>query len=178
MNLALTLIKSFRVHTSPPISWALLSVSILSYHLSIMRFQVLTAASVKLRSFWDVVPCSAVEVDRRFIALMMAAVRTSETSVNFDLSTRRYTPKDSILSSKYLLLKSYQSWRFCGWILIIYGFYNECCILRLFQPFLSPCWYLVNACNYDHLFCPYMLTIFQYFAYSRHLVENLATKRC
>jgi hypothetical protein len=31
-----------------------------------VRFQVLTAASMKLRVFWDVVPCSQVDVDRRF----------------------------------------------------------------------------------------------------------------
>jgi hypothetical protein len=33
--------------------------------------------------FWDVEPCSLVEVDRRFIALMMEAVSTSETLVSF-----------------------------------------------------------------------------------------------
>jgi hypothetical protein len=32
----------------------------------IVRFQVLTAASVKFRAFWEVAPCSHVEVDRRF----------------------------------------------------------------------------------------------------------------
>jgi hypothetical protein len=31
-----------------------------------VRFQVLTAANVKFRVFWDVAPCSHVEVDRRF----------------------------------------------------------------------------------------------------------------
>jgi hypothetical protein len=31
-----------------------------------MRFQVLTAASMKMTAFWDIVPCSLVEVDRRF----------------------------------------------------------------------------------------------------------------
>jgi hypothetical protein len=31
-----------------------------------MRVQVLTAASMKFRIFWDVAPCSHVEVDRRF----------------------------------------------------------------------------------------------------------------
>jgi hypothetical protein len=31
-----------------------------------LRFQVLTAASMKFRVFWDVAPCSHVEVDRRF----------------------------------------------------------------------------------------------------------------
>jgi hypothetical protein len=29
-------------------------------------FQVLTAASMKFRVFWDVAPCSHIEVDRRF----------------------------------------------------------------------------------------------------------------
>jgi hypothetical protein len=62
-----------------------------------VRFQVLTAASMKFRIFWDVAPCSHVEVDRRYIALMMEAVRTSETSVNFNETTRRYIPEDSKL---------------------------------------------------------------------------------
>jgi hypothetical protein len=57
-------------------------------------FQVLTAVSMNMTAFWDTAPCSLVEVDRRFrgayslhyqgdewwvIALMMKAVRTSET---------------------------------------------------------------------------------------------------
>jgi sporulation-control protein spo0M len=47
------------------------------------------------RFFWDVAPYSHVEVDRRFRgfrALMMEAVRTSETLVRFNVITRRYTP--------------------------------------------------------------------------------------
>jgi hypothetical protein len=50
-----------------------------------VRFQVLTAASMKMAVFWDVAQCSLVEIDRRFrgltafviraIALMMEAVR-------------------------------------------------------------------------------------------------------
>jgi hypothetical protein len=54
---------------------------------------------MKMTVFWDVAPCSLVEVDRRlrgayylhvhFIALMEAA-RTSETSVYFNENTRRY----------------------------------------------------------------------------------------
>jgi hypothetical protein len=58
-----------------------------------VRFQVLTAASIKFKVFWDVAPCSHVEADRRFRsaychlqALMMEAVRTSETSVNFKVT--------------------------------------------------------------------------------------------
>jgi hypothetical protein len=31
-----------------------------------MRFQVLTVASIKFRVFWNVAPCSQVDVDRRF----------------------------------------------------------------------------------------------------------------
>jgi hypothetical protein len=31
-----------------------------------VRFQVLTAASMKIRAFWDMAPCSLVAVDRRF----------------------------------------------------------------------------------------------------------------
>jgi hypothetical protein len=58
------------------------------------RFQVFTAASKKFRVFWDVAPCIRVEVVRRFRG---AAVRTSETSVNFNTSTRRYIPEDSKL---------------------------------------------------------------------------------
>jgi hypothetical protein len=51
-----------------------------------VRFQVLTAASMKFRVFWDVPPCSQVDIDRRFSgasiirtmnALMMEAVSTS-----------------------------------------------------------------------------------------------------
>jgi hypothetical protein len=60
-----------------------------------VRFQVLTAASVKIRVFWDVAPCSHIEVDRRFRALMMEAVRTYETSVNFNVTTRQYIPEDN-----------------------------------------------------------------------------------
>jgi hypothetical protein len=33
---------------------------------SFVRFQVLTAARVKFRAFWNVLPCSQLDVDRRF----------------------------------------------------------------------------------------------------------------
>jgi hypothetical protein len=51
------------------------------------------AASMKMTAFWDIEPCSLVEVDRRFIALTMEAVNTSETSVNFYETTRRNIPE-------------------------------------------------------------------------------------
>jgi hypothetical protein len=49
-----------------------------------VRFQILTSASMKFRVLWDV-------------ALMMEAVRTSETSVNCNMTTWRYVPEDSKL---------------------------------------------------------------------------------
>jgi hypothetical protein len=57
-----------------------------------VRFQVLTAASMKMTAFFNIAPCS-LEVDQRFIALVMQGVRTSETSVYFNESTRRYIPE-------------------------------------------------------------------------------------
>jgi hypothetical protein len=52
-----------------------------------VRFQVLKAASMKLRIFWD---------------LMMEAARTSETSVDIQLRTRQYIPEDSKLRCQSL----------------------------------------------------------------------------
>jgi hypothetical protein len=89
--------------------------------LSNVRFQVLTAASMKVRVLWDVAPCSRVEVDRcfigaycfhhqgyLFIAPMMEAVHTSETSVNFNVTPRRYIPEDSNL--QVLSLQPVMAW--------------------------------------------------------------------
>jgi hypothetical protein len=65
-----------------------------------VRFQVLTAESMKITAFWDIASCSLVHVDRRFrgayflhyqgvfIAQMMEAVSTYETSINFYETTR------------------------------------------------------------------------------------------
>jgi hypothetical protein len=54
-----------------------------------VRFKVLTAASIRMVVFWDVVTFSLIDTDRRFrsatasicreITLMMEAVSTSET---------------------------------------------------------------------------------------------------
>jgi hypothetical protein len=65
---------------------------------------------MKFRFFWDVAACSHVEVDRRFrcaycfhhqrmkfFALMMGAVRTSQTSLNFNVTTWRYIAERSKL---------------------------------------------------------------------------------
>jgi hypothetical protein len=72
-----------------------------------MNFMALLQ-TMNFRVFLDVAPCSHVEVDLSFrgayrlhqgdkwmiTALMMEAVRTSETSVNFNMTTRRYIPED------------------------------------------------------------------------------------
>jgi hypothetical protein len=71
--------------------------------------RVLTAASLKIRAFWDVGPCSIL-VNRHFrgayclhhqggefIALMIEAVRTYKTSVYYNETTRRNIPEGSNL---------------------------------------------------------------------------------
>jgi hypothetical protein len=73
---------------------------------------------MKFRVFLDVAPCSHVEVYRRFRgayclhhqgALMMEAVRTSETSVNIYLTTRRWITEDSELQSVNVYLSAEHS---------------------------------------------------------------------
>jgi hypothetical protein len=56
----------------------------------LVGFQVLMMVSMKMAVFWVVVPC-------RTISLMTEAASTSETSVNFYQTTRRYNPEDSHL---------------------------------------------------------------------------------
>jgi hypothetical protein len=60
-----------------------------------MRFQVLTAASMKMTVSWDFAPFSyqGDETHR----LMMETASTSETSVNFYHAARRNIPEDSHL---------------------------------------------------------------------------------
>jgi hypothetical protein len=49
--------------------------------------------------FWDVLPCKII-VDRRFIALMMEAARTSETQVD-NYFTRQYITQVKVKQSRY-----------------------------------------------------------------------------
>jgi hypothetical protein len=72
-----------------------------------MRYQVLTATSMKMAVFWDVSLCSLVYIDRRFrgaychiVALMMEAVSSSETSVSM-YQTRRNIPEDNRLQTHF-----------------------------------------------------------------------------
>jgi hypothetical protein len=61
----------------------------------------------KFRVFWDIAPCSHVEVDRRFGGAYCLHHRpddgrrhTSETSVNFNATTLRYISEDSKLHTR------------------------------------------------------------------------------
>jgi hypothetical protein len=74
----------------------------------LVRFQVLTAASMKITLFWNVAPCSLEKFTdvsdvfnstqiRTIIALLMEAATTSETSVNFCQTTPRNVPEESYL---------------------------------------------------------------------------------
>jgi hypothetical protein len=51
-----------------------------------------TNESEEMAVFWVVAPCSLVEIYRPFIALMMKAASTSETSVNFYQEQPRRQP--------------------------------------------------------------------------------------
>jgi hypothetical protein len=55
-----------------------------------MRFQVLTAARMKFRVFWDVALCSHVDVERGFRGAYCLHHQG-------DVTTRRYFPEDSRL---------------------------------------------------------------------------------
>jgi hypothetical protein len=88
----------FTIAFKARVFWSLSSVQY-------VRFQVLTAESMKFRIvFWDVLPCKMI-VDRRFrgmcclhqrvsSSLMMEAARTSETSV-YNYFTWQYIPEDN-----------------------------------------------------------------------------------
>jgi hypothetical protein len=52
-----------------------------------VRFQVLTAASMNFRVFWDILPCSQIYVD-------------------IDLTTHQYIPEDSELLTFHLFIQN------------------------------------------------------------------------
>jgi hypothetical protein len=65
-------------------------------------------ASMKFRVFWDVGRVVTLkltdvsEVSTDFIALMTEAIRISETSVNFNVTTWQYIPGDSKLHTSHI----------------------------------------------------------------------------
>jgi hypothetical protein len=93
-----------------------------------MRFKVLTAASMKMTVFWVVARCSLVEVYRRFRGaycfhqqgdhhLIMEAVSTSETSVNFYQNKRSNIQEDGHIR----ILKRVELWVWTGYIWLRIG---------------------------------------------------------
>jgi hypothetical protein len=72
-----------------------------------VRFQVLTAASLKMTVFWDVESCKLIETDRRFrgvyclISVTMEAINASEMSANFYKTIRRNISEDGHLENAY-----------------------------------------------------------------------------
>jgi hypothetical protein len=77
--------------------------------LSFRAFHFRHTGSLKMVVFWVVAPCSLVEVYRRFLVIaLMETASTSETSVNFYQTTRRYNPENSHLHTRRReYLKSY-----------------------------------------------------------------------
>jgi hypothetical protein len=71
----------------------------------LVTFQVLTATSMMMAVFWNVAPCSLVDIDRRFRGAYRLnhqgdVVNSSETSVSIYQSVRRNIPQDSNLQVK------------------------------------------------------------------------------
>jgi hypothetical protein len=58
---------------------------------------------MKMTAFWDSMPCILAEIDRRFRSLMMEAVSSSETSVNFYEPIYGVTPRRHSSSCKRLM---------------------------------------------------------------------------
>jgi hypothetical protein len=60
-----------------------------------VRFQVLTAASMEITVFWDILSTDVSEVRAAsIIRAIMEAALTSKTSVDIDLTTRQYILED------------------------------------------------------------------------------------
>jgi hypothetical protein len=74
------------------------------YHYDCLRER---SSGLKFRVFWDIMPCSQIDVDRRLRCACCLhhqgdteAARTSETSVDIDLTTWQYIPEDSELHTR------------------------------------------------------------------------------
>jgi hypothetical protein len=55
---------------------------------------------LKFRVFWDVLPCSQFDVDRRFIGAYCLHRQGDCRSVDVELRTRQYIPEDSELHTR------------------------------------------------------------------------------
>jgi hypothetical protein len=96
---------------------------------------------MKVAVFCFIAPCSLVEFCRRFrgtccfhhISLMMEAASTSEKSVYFYQTTRRYNPEDSHIHTRHLEnLESYKG----TWVRNLAR--RPATVIKVFMSFLSP----------------------------------------
>jgi hypothetical protein len=65
-------------------------------------FEVLTEACIKMAIFWVVRPCNPTEftdVSEVLALSIISVISTSETSINFYQTTRRYSPEDGHLKN-------------------------------------------------------------------------------
>jgi hypothetical protein len=60
-------------------------------------FEVLTALVMKSTIFWDITPCSLLSKKPAWKQVASRAIRSSETAVDFQRTTRLYIPEGSIL---------------------------------------------------------------------------------
>jgi hypothetical protein len=64
---------------------------------------------MKITVFWDVAPCSMVEVYRRFTGVYCLHHQGDETSVYLYQTTRRNIPEDSLHTRRHENMKSHQA---------------------------------------------------------------------
>jgi hypothetical protein len=76
--------------------------------------EVLTAVVMKCSVFWDITPCRTLQLPRAFTlvsclaypsTLKIEAILSSEKSVDFQQTTRRYISEDRTLRNKVIYLE-------------------------------------------------------------------------
>jgi hypothetical protein len=103
----------------------------LTARLLLIGFEVLTPMVMQSSILWDITPCSLLKVNRLppvftlvsslaySSILKTKATCSSETLVDFQLTTRRYIPEDTTLQAFYLIQSftngNQQTFFFVGW---------------------------------------------------------------
>jgi hypothetical protein len=114
-----------------------------------MRFQILTATSKKMTAFWDIAPCSLVDVDRRFRAIHRPDNGGITHLWKFGLLQRNYTALNSRrLSSIYI---SVTFWRLLAvetaWTIEI----KLCMLFRYYSTLSSYSSVFAGSCEQGNL---------------------------
>jgi hypothetical protein len=124
---------------------------------SFAPFNFLTLSHVlKFRVFWDVAPCSHIEVDRRFRGAycLMVAVCTSETSVNINVTTWRYIPQ-----TPNVILTAMRTWNLTFTCFILpFPFFSENISNTVLSDGVTPykgrkCWQYFAGLQQNILLC-------------------------